>query len=86
MLENLEMRCPRLGHEVNFGYCLRESGDLPCQRVILCWQVVFPVEHYLRSRLTPDQWERRFHQAPKGKIATIIELIEAARKDQPDSP
>lgn len=24
------IRCPKLGDEMTFAYCLREAGDLPC--------------------------------------------------------
>jgi hypothetical protein len=80
--KDLQMRCPRLGGEVTFAYCERESGELPCQRIVACWQLVFPVEGYLREKLTEDQWDRCFNQAPKTKVQSLIELIEAARKSQ----
>ncbi len=80
MYDHLELRCPRLGGEVTFAYCLREGGDLPCPRTITCWQPYFPVETYLRTRLTQHQWERCFNQRPKEKVVTLIELIEAAKK------
>ena len=31
------IRCPKLGDEMTFAYCLREAGDFPCSRIILCW-------------------------------------------------
>lgn len=79
MHNHLEIRCPRLGGEVTFAYCQREAGDLPCSRTIACWQTYFPVEVYLRKKLTQTQWERCFNQKPKEKIITLIELIEAAK-------
>ena len=77
--DQLELRCPRLGGEVTFAYCQREGGDLPCPRTISCWQPYFPVETYLRTRLTRQQWARCFEQRPKEKVVTLIELIEAAK-------
>jgi hypothetical protein len=74
------MRCPRLGGEVTFSYCLVEGGDLPCPRIIICWQPYFPVEAYLRERLTQEQWDRLFNREPKHKLASLVELIEAAKK------
>ena len=73
-------RCPRLGDEVTFGYCCRERGDLPCARTLICWQHRFPVEAYLRARLTPEQWERWSCDKPKEKLASLIELIEEAKE------
>jgi hypothetical protein len=74
------LRCPRLGGEVTFGYCWSEGGDLPCQRILNCWQPFFPVEKYLREKLTPQQWERCFDRKPKEKICTLIELVEQAQR------
>jgi hypothetical protein len=84
MLDELETRCPRLGGEVTFAYCQQEAGDLPCQRIIACWQSIFPVEVCLRARLTPEQWERFCHHKPKEKLVTLMELIEAAKARKRD--
>ncbi len=78
--EGLEIRCPRLGGEVTFAYCLQERGDLPCQRVITCWQAYFPVETYLREKLTADEWGRCFNELPKDRVSVIFDAVEAARK------
>lgn len=80
MYDNLEIRCPRLGGEVAFAYCRKEGGDLPCRRILACWQLYFPVETYLRERLTKEDWDRCFNQPPKDKMTTLIELIEATKK------
>jgi hypothetical protein len=79
MPEQMEIRCPKLGGQVTFAYCLKEAGELPCSRIINCWHPYFPVEDYIRRRLTPADWERCFNQKPKEKIPTLIELIEAAK-------
>ncbi len=78
--EDLEIRCPRLGGQVTFAYCLQERGDLPCPRSITCWQAYFPVETCLREKLTTEKWDRCFNQPPKDKISTIFEIVEAAKK------
>ena len=82
MDEDAEIRCPKLGGEVTFAYCMREAGDLPCSRVIRCWQPHFPVEAYVKTSLTQREWEQCFKEKPKEKIVTLIELIEAAKKRQ----
>ena len=78
--DNLDIRCPRLGREVTFAYCQREGGDLPCPRILACWQPYFPVETYLRKKLTQTEWNRCFNRQPQDKVTTLIELIEAAKK------
>ena len=80
MDEHREIRCPKLGGEVSLGYCLREGGDIPCSRIIGCWEPYFPVEVCLREKLSQAQWDKCFNQPPKEKIVSLIELIEAAKK------
>jgi hypothetical protein len=82
MPEQMEIRCPKLGGQVTFAYCLKEAGELPCARIINCWHPYFPVEDYIRKRLTPADWERCFNQKPKEKISTLLELIEVAKKQK----
>ena len=79
--DHLEIRCPRLGGQVTFAYCRVEGGDLPCMRIVVCWQSCLPIVEYLRDRLAPDQLERFAEQKPKERIVTLIELIEAAKKE-----
>ncbi|HQL00653.1 MAG TPA: hypothetical protein PK090_07755 [Smithellaceae bacterium] len=74
------IRCPKLGDEMTFSYCLHESGDLPCARIISCWQAAFDVEDLLRRTLSPDQWERFSGAKPKEKVLSLIELIEKAKR------
>jgi hypothetical protein len=74
------MRCPRLGGEVKFSYCERESGELPCRLVVRCWEAGFPVAAYLRERLGPEVWERFCDQVPKDRMTSLIEIAEAAKR------
>jgi len=76
----LELRCPRLGGEVRFSYCRKEGGNLPCARIIACWQTFFPVAEYLQGTMDKESWDAFVGQAPKDKITTLMELIEAAKK------
>jgi len=80
--DSLAIRCPRLGHEVAFAYCRRESGRLPCSRTLECWTPFFPVEAFLRQTLSPQEWEAFRNVAPRDKVATLLDLIEAAKKRQ----
>ena len=73
------IRCPKLGDEMTFGYCLQESGDLPCVRIIRCWQAAFEIESLLKEHLTPEQWEQFACAQPKDKVINLIEIIEAAK-------
>ena len=73
------MRCPKLGDEMMFGYCVQESGDLPCARIIRCWQAAFDVEAVLKELLTTRQWKLFACDQPKDKVISLIELIETAK-------
>jgi len=73
------IRCPKLGDEMTFGYCLQESGDLPCARIIQCWQAAFDVAALLKEHLTSGQWERFTWAQPKDKVINLIEIIETAK-------
>jgi hypothetical protein len=73
------MRCPRLGHEITFSYCLQESGAQPCSRIISCWSFVFDVESFLHEYMTTEGWESFKNTPQKDKITVLIEIIEAAK-------
>lgn len=79
-IDNQLIRCPKLGDEMTFAYCLREAGDLPCARIIYCWQMSFHVAALLKERLTTQQWERFTGAQPKDKITNLIEIIEKAKR------
>ena len=78
--EEEQIRCPKLGHQVSFGYCRVERYDLPCQKAIACWNDRFEVEELFRHGLTPEQFEEAFLKPPTPKLVTLVELIERARK------
>jgi len=78
-INNKLMRCPRLGDEITFSYCLRESGAHPCSRIVSCWSVVFDVESFLHKNMTAQNWESFINTQPKDKVTSLIEIIEAAK-------
>lgn len=78
--DHLEVRCPRLGGEVTFSYCMKEGGNMPCHRIIACWTPFFPVEQYLRKTMTAEAWNTFISREQKDKITTIVELVEAVKK------
>jgi hypothetical protein len=78
-LEKKLTRCPRLGHEITLAYCLKESLDLPCSRILHCWSPVFNIETALQEELSAENWQKFINSQPEDKIINIIELIEAAK-------
>ncbi|KUG22444.1 hypothetical protein ASZ90_007774 [hydrocarbon metagenome] len=73
------IRCPKLGDEMTFSYCLREAGDLPCARIIRCWSPFFDIESFLKEKMSPEKWDSFAHSKPRDKVTNLIELIEAAK-------
>ncbi len=74
-------RCPRLGNSVPFDYC-EISGDQqqPCFKIVDCWWEHFDVVRYLQDNLPADQFVRLMQARPKPKVASLVELIEQAKK------
>ena len=76
------IRCPRLGHQIPFSYCLHESGKLPCFKILDCWHNYFQVEKYLKETLTTEEWENTFFTSGQPKILTLIELIQQVKNSK----
>lgn len=78
--EDYKVRCPRLGHMINFAYCRTENRGLPCFKTLDCWFEHFPVEACLRKELTVEEWKKVFNRPIKTKVISLVELIEEAKK------
>jgi hypothetical protein len=78
-MNNKQIRCPRLGDEITFSYCLQESGDFPCSRIMRCWSLFFNIEQFLKEAMTPEKWDKFINFQNKDKVTNLIELIEAAK-------
>lgn len=78
----LERRCPRLGGPVSFSYCKTCDEDRnPCFKIIDCWWETFDVVRYLKDHLSEEQFSRLSGATPRPKIASLVELIEKAKKN-----
>lgn len=77
--EDYQIRCPRLGHHIPFGYCREESRGLPCHKILDCWYEHFMIEDFLRKDLKPEEWEKAFGRPSKPKILSLVELIQEAK-------
>ena len=82
--ETLKRRCPRLGSEVVFTYCLTGGDDeKPCWKIFDCWWEHFDVEAWLRARLSPaalEDLKTRASSPPKNKLTSILEIAQQAKK------
>ena len=80
--DDFEMRCPRLGGPIGFGYCRREGPDAqPCFKILDCWWQRFDVASYLESRLPPEVFEALGRRQTPAKITSLIDLIAQAKKN-----
>ena len=78
--DHLIIRCPQLGGEVPFRYCRIVSEDLPCRRIIPCWEFRIEISKFLAEHYSIDQIQRALSLPIKSRVETIIELIEKAKK------
>jgi hypothetical protein len=46
---------------------------------VRCWSLSFDVESLLKKKLTPQQWDSFMNSQPGDKVASLIELIAAAK-------
>jgi hypothetical protein len=81
-----KIRCPRLGHQIPFSYCLVENKGLPCFKTLDCWYEHFLVEEYLRKKMTAEEWNRVFEGPKKPKMISLLELIAQARERNREGP
>ncbi|MDP2861206.1 MAG: hypothetical protein Q8N95_00270 [Desulfobacterales bacterium] len=80
--DDLDIRCPRLGSSVSFGYC-RTCGDSrsPCFKIFDCWWECFDVIAYFKERLSEEEFMQLAMSRPKPKVSSLLELIEQARRN-----
>jgi len=75
-------RCPRLGHELTFGYCRQETRGKPCRLILDCWWERFDVRAFLQANLPEEamaQVERTGAAPPPSKVLSLVDLIQQAK-------
>ena len=78
--KDINIRCPKLGHQINFFYCKQENNGLPCFKTLDCWYNYFDVKTYLTDILTKKDFDLIFSNKPKEKIHSLLALIEQAKQ------
>jgi endonuclease/exonuclease/phosphatase family metal-dependent hydrolase len=80
-IDDLVIRCRRLGHEVPFKYCRTLEGQTVCPSIRDCWWERFDVDSWLKESLTPDEYEKLVAGAPPPpKVSRILDIIESVKK------
>jgi hypothetical protein len=78
--DGLMIYCSQLGGEVPFRYCRSVNDDLPCRKVLVCWEFRLEISRFLSEHYSSDQIERALAPPTRTRIETILELIEKAKK------
>jgi hypothetical protein len=76
----LIIRCPQLGGEVPFRYCRTMNEDLPCRKIMVCWEFRIEISKFLGEHYSIDQIQRALAPSTKTRLDTILELIEKAKE------
>ncbi len=73
--------CSQLGDEVPFRYCRTVNEDLPCRRIVVCWEFQMDISIFLNQHYSTDQIRRALAIPSKTRLDTILELIDKARRE-----
>ena len=76
----LVIYCSQLGGEIPFRYCRTVNGDLPCRRIVVCWEFRIKISEFLGEHYSIDQIQDALAPPTKTRLDTILELIEKAKK------
>lgn len=75
--DDYAMRCPMLGHPVEFRYCRDNAGALPCRKILDCWHERFDIHAYLKE-IYSDEEIAQIVSPPKPKLMQIVEIARRA--------
>jgi hypothetical protein len=78
--DDLIIHCPQLGGEIPFRYCRMVNEDLPCRKIIVCWEFRVEIGKYLNENFSLDQIQQALAPPTQTRLETILELIEKAKK------
>lgn len=76
----LVIYCSQLGGEIPFRYCRTVNDNLPCRKIIVCWEFRLEISEFLGKHYSIDQIERALAPPTKTRLDTILELIERAKR------
>ncbi|AOY58317.1 hypothetical protein [Desulfococcus multivorans] len=80
-LEGYERRCPRLGGQIPFRYCLRAEGrESVCRHIIDCWWESFDVTTFLKTHLSEQAFKDLTGNGSVNKVSSLVEHIQKARE------
>jgi hypothetical protein len=72
--------CPQLGGEIPFRYCRMVNENLPCRKIMVCWEFRVDIAKFMSEHFSIDQVQSALTPSSKTRLDTILELIEKAKK------
>ena len=76
----LVIRCPQLGGEIPFRYCRTVNENLPCRKIMICWEFRIEMPKFLGEHYSIDQIQHALAPPVQTRLDTILEIIERAKK------
>ena len=80
--EDFDIRCPRLGHQINFSYCEIENSGIPCFKTLDCWYNHFDVHKFLEDKLSKEDFQKAFIDKGQPKVLSLLDLIAKAKANK----
>ena len=80
----LVIYCSQLGGEIPFRYCRTVNENLPCRKIIVCWEFRIEISKFLGEHYSREQIQHALTPPTKTRLDTILELIEKAKKIKED--
>ena len=82
--DDLDIRCPMLGHPLYFKYCRSTHENKPCRKIYDCWFNRIDIETFMNENFDEATIEA-IKSPPKPKVLSLVELIEQAKKRNAES-
>ena len=84
VLDKIIRRCPRLGHEVSVKYCLVEKGNLPCERLMMCWGDSPSLVKLFRKTLGEDR-VKTYNYPHADKLIQLADNVKKIKQHRRDN-
>jgi len=78
--DHLPIRCPKLGHKLNFHYCRTGDSGEPCRRILHCWSERLSIKEFMQEHYG-DETMAAITAPPKDKVYSLLELIQQAQEN-----
>jgi hypothetical protein len=78
--DQVEVRCPVAGYQLNFGHCRVYQGGLPCGKILECYQGRVPASEVLRKSLGNTTYQRLFMREGQRRSKEALEAAERLKR------